>query len=143
LGFTLIELLMVLAIVAILAAIAIPSYVWAIQKARRSDAIDALQDLALAQEQFRANCVSYARTLGGSDACDPATPTYQLKRSASSADGYYTISILNGANGTGFVATADPVGTAQASDRCGVFAINQDGPVIANPSYADAACWGR
>jgi len=142
-GFTLIELLVALAIVAILAAVAIPSYQFAVQKARRSDAINALINLHLAQEQFRANCVSYATILGGADLCNTGTTTYRVNVSATSPDGHYAIAILAGANGTGFVATANPAGTAQASDACGVFAINQDGPVTADASYADAACWSR
>lgn len=141
-GFTLTELVIAVAIVAILTSIAYPSYADFVRKARRTDAINALEDLHLAQEQFRAFCASYATSLGGGNLCDPAAPTYRLDVPATSPDGYYAIAILPGANGTGFVATANPAGTAQASDSCGVFAIDQDGPVTDNPSYAQGRCWG-
>ena len=55
LGFTLLELLIVAVVVAVLAAIALPSYQDYVIKARRSEAKEALIRLALDQELFRAN----------------------------------------------------------------------------------------
>jgi type IV pilus assembly protein PilE len=142
-GFTLIELVISLAVIAILATIAYPSYVDSIRRARRADAINALESLHLSQELFRANCTSYATSLGGSNLCDGTTPpTYRINVAAQSADGHYAISILSGASGTAFVATADPAGTDQALDSCGVFAINQDGPITNDTDYANGRCWG-
>ncbi len=143
LGFSLMEILIATAILAILAMVALPSYRQTIEKSRRTDAINALQNLHLAQERFRANCWTYATTLGGSDLCDTGTPTYRVEVASTSPEGYYAIAILAGANGTGFVATADPAGTAQASDACGVFAVDQDGPITDNASYAGDRCWAK
>jgi type IV pilus assembly protein PilE len=138
-----VELVASLAIVSILALLAVPSYQAGIQKSRRTDAISALQNLHLAQERFRANCATYATSMGGSDLCDTGTSTFRVNVSAASPEGYYAIAILNGANGTGFVATADPSGSAQAADACGTFAVDQDGPITDNASYAGERCWAR
>ena len=60
LGFTLIEVMIVAAIIAILAAIAYPSYQDSVRKSRRSDAMAVLIDLQLQQEKWRANNTEYA-----------------------------------------------------------------------------------
>ena len=63
-GFTLIELVIVVAIIAILAAIALPSFMSQIRKARRSDMEQAMQQIALFEERFRAECPLYANAFG-------------------------------------------------------------------------------
>ncbi|HEY2396740.1 MAG TPA: type IV pilin protein [Rudaea sp.] len=58
-GFTLIELMVVVIIIAILAAIAIPSYLSQTRKARRNAAEDALQQIALLEERYRGDNTAY------------------------------------------------------------------------------------
>ncbi len=53
-GFTLIELLIVIIVIGILSAIAIPNYLGAQKKAARAEAKSNLQSLALALEQYYA-----------------------------------------------------------------------------------------
>lgn len=62
-GFTLIEVLIAAAIVAILAAIALPSYQKQVLKTKRTAAKTALAEIAIQQEQFRGNRKRYAKTL--------------------------------------------------------------------------------
>ena len=67
-GFTLIELMIVLAVMAIILAIAIPSYNDYIRRSRRTDAIARLQDIAVFQEKFRSENPGYTNDwtrLGG------------------------------------------------------------------------------
>ena len=58
-GFTMIELMIVLAIMAIIMAIAIPSYNDYVRRARRTDAIAGMQDIALLQAKFRSERPGY------------------------------------------------------------------------------------
>jgi type IV pilus assembly protein PilE len=59
-GFTLIELLIVILIVGVLAAVALPVYRGYTQRARRADAKTALEQLRASQEVFRAERGRYA-----------------------------------------------------------------------------------
>ena len=59
-GFTLMELMITLAIVALLAAIAVPSYREYIIRSNRIDATSALLKIAAAQEKFFLQNNSYA-----------------------------------------------------------------------------------
>jgi len=63
-GFTLIELLIVIAIIGILAAVAIPAYVGQQTRAARTEAYTNLQSLRLLEEQFYAENGAYAATTG-------------------------------------------------------------------------------
>src|SRR5690348_14866360 len=87
-GFTLLEIMIVVAIVGILAAIALPAYQSQIRRNNRSAAQQYLQDLANRQEQYRLDARAYATsatTLGYS-----ATPV--------TVSSNYTVAVTPDAN---------------------------------------------
>jgi type IV pilus assembly protein PilE len=63
-GFTLLELMVVVVIVGILAAIALPSYQQYILRANRAQAKQFMGDVANRQEQYRLDQRSYTVTIG-------------------------------------------------------------------------------
>ena len=108
-GFTLIEVMIVVVVLAILAAVAYPTYANRVQKSKRLDGKGALLKVELSQEKWRANNTTYTESLGAGG----------LELVSTSPDGYYNIAINSGsASATGFIATATGTGS-QASDMEG------------------------
>ena len=128
-GVTLMELLVVLVVAALLAAVALPSYLSILRKGRRSDAVDASVAVLQAQERYRANNLSYAPTLAA------------LGEASTSAAGQYSL-VLSGASGAGYVLTLSAVaGSAQAGDTgCTALTVTVSN---GSPSYAPSTCWSR
>ena len=71
-GFTLVELVIAIVVVAILTAIALPTFLDQIRKSRRSEAFTALAAAQQAQERWRGNNAAYAGSLTAAAADDPS-----------------------------------------------------------------------
>lgn len=84
-GFTLTELLIVVAVIGILAAISIPTYLGVQKRGARTEAISNLQNIRLLLEQYYAENGCYYKT-GATPVCTNATRTgvSQLQQNASS-----------------------------------------------------------
>ncbi|MES2183638.1 MAG: type IV pilin protein [Pseudomonadota bacterium] len=72
-GFTLIELMIVVAIVAILAAVALPSYQNYIRRGQLQEAFANLSDYRIKMEQYYQDNKSYGSSACGSDGTTPPT----------------------------------------------------------------------
>lgn len=89
-GFTLLELMVAVIVMAILAAVALPTYQQYVLRSRRADATSALSNVQQAQERYRANQQSYASALSTLGFASDASPQghYTLAISAAAATGY-------------------------------------------------------
>ena len=121
-GFTLIELMITVAIVAILAAIALPSYREYVRKGRRAEAANVVGSMQMALERWRADNPSYA-------GC--GTPC-----SGAGSSSYYNVNISD-ESPTGYTITATPTG-AQTGDTCGNLVANTTDKK--KPTWATASC---
>lgn len=154
-GFTLIELMIALAVLGILTAIALPSFLDSIRKSRRSEAFAALSGVQQAQERWRTNNSAYASNtqltlpVVPANAGDPVG----LGLSAGTPGGYYGIAV-DAANDTSYTVTATgATGTTQANDgSCVRLRMRSTGGNIfygsaaASGSFDESAgnrCWAR
>ena len=127
-GFTLVEVIITVAIVAILVAVALPTYRDHMRKSRRAEAQAYLMAVASRQQQFLLDTRAYA----------PDLPTIGIAKPAN-VDAVYELaaSAPPGSPPT-FRLTATPkAGTDQVSERCGTLAIDQTGAKTA----ALSSCW--
>lgn len=130
-GFTLIELMIVVAVIAILSAIAFPSYQNHIVKTRRSAAAACLSEMAHYMERYYTTKLTYV------DASPPAgTCSNEL-------GGFYTFGIDGSSGSKTYTLKATAEGAQKAADKkCGDLSITQAGVRSVSVSGASVKdCW--
>jgi type IV pilus assembly protein PilE len=134
-GFSLIELMIVVAILAILAAIAIPSYRRYVVRSHRTEAQRALLELAGREERYFFANNMYASSLSS------------LGSASTVEGGNYSLSLDPAvAASTDYTIIASAIGTQQRDDPdCQTLSINRAGGRIATgaASTASTTCWGQ
>ena len=145
-GFTLIEVMIVVAIVAILAAVAYPSYLESVARGKRADAKGALlKNVQWIEKQYsfsNAYNLMSDRSTTLTKSVLPATTDPK----ASGAKGY-TFDFTGTHDASQFTLAATPLDT---SDKCGTLTITQTGEqglIIGGSASTDQAlirsCWDR
>ncbi|MBD8871986.1 type IV pilin protein [Rhodanobacter sp. DHB23] len=150
-GFTLLELMIVLAIVALLAAIALPSYSRYVVRTNRAAATACLSEYANYMERYYTTNLRYdeAPAASGTAAAvaNPvagAAPTLVLDCATASQTGNNYRYSAPAVSATGYTLDAEPINAQQTRDtQCGTLTLDQTGArnVVGGTNTAEQ-CWG-
>ena len=134
LGFTLIEVMIVVAILGILAAIALPSYSQYVSRSRRVDARAALLENASILERQYIVANKY-----NTNATPPVT---ESPRGTSATNRSYAVT-FSALTATTFTLTAAPE-NGQSADECGTFVLTHTGArSLSGNTLSVDQCWNR
>jgi type IV pilus assembly protein PilE len=125
-GVTLIELLIVVTVMSILLALAVPGYSNYVLRVNRTEAIRLLLQAAMCQERVNASRGSYDTSL-----CLPTSSQQRYRISYQSPD----------TKGSTYAVKATPTG-AQLAERCGSLFLEQDGTRgVSSKAISVTKCW--
>ncbi len=140
-GLTLIELLIVMVIVAIIGAVAYPSYIEHVVKTKRTAATSMLLQVADRQQQFFMDNKAYTANLTNLGfAANPLVIADDGTRSESGdSDAVYSISLAN-VTQISYTATATPINyQADRDTKCGSLSLTEAG--LRSASTGSEECW--
>ena len=124
-GFTLIELLIAMAVVALLTAVALPSYTAYVKRSKVPVALDGLSTLSTRMEQ----CYQDTGTYTGCSPCGNSVPT----------PANFTVSCSIATDGKSYTATA--TGSGQVAGYTYTIDSNGNRTTTAHPLGTNASCW--
>ncbi|HUQ09065.1 MAG TPA: type IV pilin protein [Steroidobacteraceae bacterium] len=134
-GVTLLEILVVLLVVGIIAALAMPSYRQHMVRVNRTEATSTLYEIASAEERHYLHRGSYTSDVTGA-------PPEGLGLARDGAHRYeYTVSIAG--DGQSFIARATPVrdGGQDSDAECLGFSLDHRGRRAVSGSRDTSSCW--
>lgn len=144
-GVTLIEMMIVVAIVAILAAVAVPNYSRYVERGRRAEARELLMRVASAEERYYTNFNRYTNDIAGAAPAGLGMPNLRTE--------YYTVAVVLGATNQQYTINATaptffPAGhpnagkpNPQSKDKCGVLSITNAGVKSQSGTATNGKCW--
>ena len=148
-GVTLIELIVVMVVIGILAAVAVPSYRQYVVRSHRVEATSALLNIAAAQEKFYLQCNRYTTNLTGpiDGTCGTVgapgtrglgfTDFDSARAGVQTENGWYTLTIPT-ATAAAFTLSAAAVGNQLSDDGdCATFGLDSTGL----KSATSTKCW--
>jgi len=138
-GVTLLEILTAIVVLAVLVAVAIPTWQRHILRTRRAEAKEMLSRVQIAQEQFFGRNARYATA---EELSRPAPAGLEL--AAITRNTNYQLSLETAADGLAFSATARATAAQSADEHCVTFTIDHVGMrTAANAAGADHSgdCW--
>jgi type IV pilus assembly protein PilE len=128
-GFTLVEMMIAVSIVAILAAVAYPSYMNQVQRTRRTDGKSALMDTAQRLERCHTRFGRY-----DSDDCEVELPF-------DSAEAFYSVDAVEITAST-FTLSATPQNQQADDSTCGILHLTSAGQQGSGDADSDSNhCW--
>jgi type IV pilus assembly protein PilE len=135
-GVTLFELLVVLAIIGVIAAFALPAYHHHVQRVHRAEAMTALLQLQSAEESHYLRHDTFTASI-------VAAPPAGLGLGPASASNKYALSVALATDGQSFIATATPLpGGGQETDlECLAFSIDARGRRAVSGTGNAQTCW--
>lgn len=140
LGFTLIEVMIVVAVIGVLSAIAVPAYSEYVRKARRADAAATLMEASQYMQRFYSVNDRYDKKKSGVAVSLPS----DLQVSPKGVVGnniYYNISFLGAVTPNSYELQAVPAGS-MAGDKCGSLILASTGQKkISATAVSVNDCW--
>lgn len=136
-GFTLIEVMIVAAIIAIISAIAYPSYMNSVTRSHRHAAKACLSEYAHFMERFYMTNMRYHEDLAGQAL---NLPTLGCSTESGLNERYrFEVDQLSRMT---YRVYASPIGVQKRSDtECGVLSLNQEGARRASGTAGSQECW--
>ena len=135
---TLIEIMITVLIVAGLAAVATAGYTNQVQKSRRTDARNALLDLAGREEKLFTTVNAYSQT--------PSDLGYGAVGSTfpiTVGSGYYNISATVANPPVSYLITATAINSQANDTQCATLSVDQTGAQTSTGGATSSTCWGN